>query len=42
MPFYVEREDRRHVRALTVEKAEIGVDLDPVLFEMPEAVPDGR
>ncbi len=41
LPFYVEREDRQHVRAYTVEKVEVGVDLDPAIFEMPEVTPDG-
>ncbi len=41
MPFYVEREDRQHVRAYTVEEVEVGADVDPALFTMPEATPDG-
>ncbi len=41
LPFYVEREDRQHVRAYTVDKVEVGVEIDPALFEMPEASPDG-
>ena len=29
LPFYIEREDRQHVRAYTVEKVEVGVEIDP-------------
>ncbi len=35
LPFYVEREDRQHVRAYTLEKVEVGADIDPALFSMP-------
>ena len=38
---YVEREDRQHVRAYTVEKVEVGVDVDPALFKMPTAPANG-
>ncbi len=40
LPHYVEREDRQHVRAYTVDKVEVGVDVDPALFAMPEVTPD--
>ena len=37
LPFYVEREDRQHVRAYIVETVEVGVEIDPALFRMPAA-----
>ncbi len=42
LPRYVEREDRQHVRAYTVEKVEVGVELEPGLFAMPETAPSGE
>ena len=41
LPSYVEREDRQHVRAYTLEKVEVGVELDSALFAMPAAPADG-
>ncbi len=41
LPFYVEREDRQHVRAYTLEKVEVDVEIDPALFEMPGAPAGG-
>ncbi len=42
LPRYVEREDRQHVRAYTVDKVEVGVKIDPSLFAMPEPAPKGE
>ncbi len=42
LPRYVEREDRQHVRAYTVEQVEVGAQIAPGLFEMPAAAPEGN
>ncbi len=39
LPAYVEREDRQHVRAYTIDKVEAGVELDEGLFVMPAPEP---
>lgn len=41
LPFYVEREDRQHVRAYSVDKVELDVEIDPAIFKMPASALDG-
>ncbi|MEM7351448.1 MAG: hypothetical protein AAF657_11620 [Acidobacteriota bacterium] len=36
LPHYLEREDRQHVRAYTVDQVEVGAAIDESLFEMPD------
>ena len=39
LPRYIEREDRQHVRAYTVDEVEVGIEIDQQLFAMPDPAP---